>query len=378
MGRMKDTVTGGRVFVPWRGGRSGAGGRELVRVTEREPCPVCGRGKLCRVTTDGAEVWCSRVSDGAALTMTNDLGDVFVHRADGARRWEPPPAAPPVTAERAAPDDLDAVYRALLARLPLDACDRAALLARGLPAEHITSGMYRTLPERGRAALARELVTAVGEGIARRVPGIVWRTGDDGRGWWGLAGSPGLVIPVRDLAGRIVALKVRRRDPCDGARYLYVSSAKAGGPGPGTPVHVPAAALELRAAGRCLVITEGELKADVATALSGRPVVSVPGVGRWRAGVDLARAWFGFGFEAEQSRTQRARAWGGVVAVAFDADASTNPDVARHQRALLAALGAEGFDARLWQWPPAEGKGLDDFLLARRNARLTPMEPPSR
>jgi len=281
--------------------------------------------------------------------MTNDLGEVFVHRASEARRWTPPEAPPAVTADRAPADDLDGVYRALLARLPLDAGDRAALLARGLPSEHITRGMYRTLPERGRAALARDLVTRVGEGLARRVPGIVWRTGDDGRGWWGLAGAPGLVIPVRDLAGRIVALKVRRHDPCEGPRYLYVTSAPTGGPAALAAVHVPAAALELRADTRCLVITEGELKADVATALSGRPVVSIPGVGNWRRGVELARAW-----------------GAPIVAVAFDADASTNPDVARHQRALLAALRAEGFDARLWQWPPADGKGLDDVLLSRR------------
>ncbi len=260
-------------------------------------------------------------------------------------------APSPGDVARADPDDLDRVYRALLARLPLDEGDRAELLRRGLPAEHITRGTYRTLPERGRAAIARELVSTFGEGLARRVPGIVWRT-DDGRGWWSVARSPGLVIPVRDLAGRIVALKVRRRDPCDGARYHYVTSAPKGGPAALAAVHVPAAALELRASAKCLVITEGELKADVATALSGRPVVSVPGVGRWRAGVEAAQAW-------------GAR----VVAVAFDADAATNPDVARHLRALLAALGAEGFDARLWRWDPAEGKGLDDVLLARRNDR---------
>jgi DNA primase len=118
-------------------------------------------------------------------------------------------------------------------------------------------------------------------------------------------------------------------------------------------VHVPAEALELRASGKPLVITEGELKATAATALSGRPVVSIPGVGNWRRGVELARAW-----------------GSPVVVVAFDADARTNPDVARHQRDLLRALAAEGFDARLWQWPPEAGRGLDDVLLARRDARL--------
>lgn len=332
-------------------GRVGAGGRDLARVTDRSPCPVCGRGKLCRVKVDGSEVWCSRVSDGADRAMRNALGEVFIHRADGAtgRAWTPPPAPPTVTADRAPADALDAVYRAALARIPLDAGDRAALEARGLPAEHITRGMFGTMPPRGRAALARALVESVGEGEASRVPGIVWRTDDSGRGWWSLAGSPGLVIPCRDLAGRVVALKVRRRDPCEGARYLYVTSAPAGGPAALAAVHVPRAALDLRGKVEPLVITEGELKADVSTALSGLPVVSVPGVGNWRRGVDLAREW-------GASR----------VAVAFDADARESEAVARAQHELTRALRREGFSCELWQWPAEQGKGLDDVLRARR------------
>jgi hypothetical protein len=124
-----------------------------------------------------------------------------------------------------------------------------------------------------------------------------------------------------------------------------------GGPAALSAAHIPRAALALRDRAP-LVITEGELKADVATALSDRPVVSVPGVGRWRAGVEVAHAW-------------GAR----VVAVAFDADAASNPEVARHRADLLRALTASGFDARLWQWPLEAGKGLDEFLIARRDAR---------
>lgn len=355
MGRMKDVATVGRMFIPGRrpGRSGGAGGRDLVRVTERARCPVCGRGKLCRVTVDGAEVWCSRESAGAALTLRNDLGDVFVHRADGGRRWEPPPDAPPPgDVGRAGPVDLDRAYRATLARLALESAERAELERRGLDAEHIARGMYRTLRVDGRAALARALVEELGVDLARGVPGVVWRV-DGSRGWWSLAGAAGLVVPVRDFEGRVVALKIRRRGEVEkGQRYTYVSSSKHGGPAALAVVHVPAAALDARGEGRPLVITEGELKADVATALCGRPVVSLPGVGNWRRGVELARAW-------------GARS----VAVAFDADARSNPDVARHQANLLRALEAEGFDARLWQWPPAEGKGLDDVLLARRRAR---------
>lgn len=349
MSRMRDAVMAHSM------GRAGAGGRDLVRVTDRHPCPVCERSKLCRVTANGVEVWCSRVSDGATRTMPNALGDVYVHRA-GARRWTPPPAPPPTTTDRADVDTRDAAYGALLARLRLNDGDRAALLARGLTAEHINLGGYSTLPLVGRSALARVIVDLLGEPDAARVPGIVRRTDDTNptRWWWSLAGAPGLIIPVRDDAGRIVALKVRRRDSRDGPRYTSVSSAAHGGPRADAALHVPLGARALHDRGLPLVITEGELKADVCTTLAGRPVVSVPGVGRWPLAVELARSWGAC-----------------VVCVAFDADAATTPDVARHQRALLTALRAAGVDARLWQWPLSAGKGLDDFFLAHRALTTT-------
>ena len=61
----------------------------------------------------------------------------------------------------------------------------------------------------------------------------------DGRRWWSLAGAAGLLIPVRNLDGHIVALKVRADVPGDGPKYTTISSAKHGGPSPGAQVHVP-------------------------------------------------------------------------------------------------------------------------------------------
>jgi len=133
-------------------------------------------------------------------------------------------------------------------------------------------------------------------------------------------------------------------------RYHYVSSVTTNprmvsGPSALASVHIPTEALALRPAP--LVLTEGELKAHVATLLSGRPVVSVPGVGAWRLGVRLACEW-------------GARS----AIVAFDADALTKLEVARCQRDLLVALSAEGITPRLWRWPIERGRGLDDVLLA--------------
>ncbi len=83
-----------------------------------------------------------------------------------------------------------------------------------------------------------------------------------------------------------MALKVRRDDDSgEHPRYLYVSSIGHSGPGPEAPVHVPrwdGDTARLR-------LTEGELKADVATALSGMLTVSVPGVSAWRGALPVLR-----------------------------------------------------------------------------------------
>ena len=60
-----------------------------------------------------------------------------------------------------------------------------------------------------------------------------------------------------------------------GGKYLYVSSAKHGGPGPGAPAHLPYGSTAPAAIVR---VTEGALKADVAQALSGLPTSGLPGV----------------------------------------------------------------------------------------------------
>ena len=331
------------------GTRRGATRERFERCTPARPCPVCGRKKFCSV---GAyTVVCTSVEEGSLSTGENDVGTYYVHALDPAAlaaRAARGPVAHHQTSTRAGADVLDRAYLAVLAQMRLADDDRAGLVARGLDTGAIVGAQYRSLPERGRAALARVVTEAVGVDLAPTVPGVVWRENERG-GYWSLAGWPGLVIPVRDLDGRVVALKIRRTGACEPwERYTWVSSTSTNGPGPGAPVHVPVAARAAAGSGaHRLVITEGELKADVATHLSGTPVVGVPGVGAWPAAVEVARAW------------GAAR-----VDVAFDSDARTKPAVADAQRKLVAALRACGFETGLLRWPEPH-KGIDDYLLAR-------------
>ena len=174
------------------------------------------------------------------------------------------------------------------------------------------------------------------------VPGFVAKD-RNGSKYVTIAGAAGLIVPCRDAAGKILALKVRRDDAGRGPRYSYLSSAKYGGPGPGSPVHFP---LGSSTTCPCARLTEGELKADAATLLSGLATLGLPGVAAWKAALPLLRE-----LQAE------------IVRVAFDADAADKPAVARALAACVDGLAAEGFAVLVEKWDAAH-KGIDDALAA--------------
>ena len=91
-------------------------------------------------------------------------------------------------------------------------------------------------------------------------------------------------------------------------------STKHGGPGPGVSVHVPLHSR--RSKQRTVRVTEGELKADIATARTGILTLGLPGVGMFARAVPILQE-----LGAEK------------VIIAFDADY-------RHKPAVAAALRA--------------------------------------
>jgi hypothetical protein len=271
--------------------------------------------------------------------------DYWVHGLDGTPPRHSSAAEPTPRAEavRADPDTLHKVYGTQLSRLPLTSPHRQDLHRRGLADLEIARRQYRTLPRHGRAALARGLVEHFGPQVCARLPGLYVREAR-GRRWWSVAGASGLVIPVCALDGRIRALLVRSDDPNVDAPYSAVSSKKYGGPGPGASCHVPLLAGADSASVR---LTEGVLKADVATALSGVLTLGLPGVASWRTALPLLA----------QLRPQR-------VLLAFDADADRKVAVARALWQTATALQQAGFAVALERWDEAQGKGIDDLLAA--------------
>jgi Domain of unknown function (DUF3854)/Domain of unknown function (DUF927) len=324
---------------------------EWVRVSKNSPCPACKEPDWCSVSADGSVAMCMRVSEGSFKSKEDRNGTVYyLHRlADCPRPDAPrPPRSPSPGAKAADADAAHEIYSALLERLALSEAHRENLRRRGLTDDAIQRLGYRSIPARRRSRIVKGLRERFGDRLLR-VPGFVAKEGQSGR-YVTLNGPAGLVVPCRDRAGRVVALKVRRDDAEGGPRYVYVSSAGQGGPSPGSPAHVPLGTPE---ACELLRVTEGELKADVIQYLTGVPTLSASGATVWRPCLDVLKAL--------GCKTAR---------LAFDADAADKPAVARALVNCAGALSKDGYAVELERWDTTDGKGLDDVLAAGKTPDL--------
>jgi len=211
-------------------------------VTPKNPCCNCHKPDWCGVSDDGILGVCRRFPPENGIHRIGKAGDYWVFRLNGPlpaiRQALALPSRP--TTQCADPQTRNAVYRALLARLSLAATHRQDLHRRGLNDTEISARAYRTLPMRGRTALARKLVEQFGLDLCLQVHGFYLAKGD-GQPYCSLAGATGLAIPVRDMDGHIVAVKVRADESQTRKRnkYTTVSSSRHHGPSPGSPLHIP-------------------------------------------------------------------------------------------------------------------------------------------
>jgi putative DNA primase/helicase len=250
----------------------------------------------------------------------------------------------------AGPDVLDKVYRALLRGLSVTARHAKQLQQRGLPPAEQKKRGYRALDKQRCNAVRGALEHGVTEAELAATPGVIISE-KDGRRYWSLASYGGLVIPVRDAAKRIVALLVRLDSPGRGGKYSWLSSAgkDRGGASPGSPLHFP-----LFDGDRSVVrLTEGALKADVATVLSDVLTLGLSGHDAWRRGVEAAQ-----------------EVGAKTVRCALDADWRTNPAVARSLAGMFRGVQDAGLGAVLELWEPDDGKGIDDVLAAGKPVRV--------
>ena len=316
------------------------------RVSRQQPCPICGKSDWCRLSHDLQWAICRRLNTGEGRQKVDKSGvEFWIYHLQGDVVADRPrlDLPTPITSARAEPVILNQVYHAILHCLSLSADHRAQLRCRGFSDQEISARAYRSLPRQGRAAIAKRLLDTFGPATCSGIPGLYICEGE-GRRWWSLAGASGLIIPIRDHIGRIVALSARGDDPDTDSRYSVISSTRYRGPGPGAPIHVP---LMNTSAARGIRPTEGALKADVATASSGLWTLGLPRVSGWSKAISCL--WMLKIVD---------------IHLAFDMDAYRNLQVALALRKAALALQAEGFRVHLELWDEADGKGIDDLLAA--------------
>jgi DNA primase len=297
-------------------------------VTRKSPCSKCGKDRWCSESSDGLALACRWVNDGTAQTRLDKHGAEFHLYLRGGLVGTP---APDVESEVPSADaaTLHSTYSYLLALLDLSTAHRENLRCRGLNDDEIDLQGYRSFPGENEKEIAERLASAISPEFRERIPGLYCETIRKVK-VWRLAGCRGILIPVRDVEGKIRALKLRREARDRGPRYVYLSSRKHGGASSGSHTHVP----RFRGQASSLIrLTEGELKADIATALSGIRTVSIPGVSNWRMALPTLKA-----LEAQ------------TVRLAFDSDARTNPHVARALVQTADALKESGFNMEVESW----------------------------
>lgn len=253
-----------------------------------------------------------------------------------------PPLSPPVCADS---DTLNDTYSHLLQTVGLQEKHRQALLRRGLSLETIITNGYGSMPTLSQNdAIITKLLTQ--ECCLEAVPGFYY---DQDKSRWQIQiGGSGLLIPVRDEKHRIQGLQIRCDYVVSSSKYIWLSSAdKPFGTKATAAIHI--AGKQYAAKDKTVYLTEGPLKADIASFLTGKCFLACPGTShykRFETIIPLLKLW---GIKWAYN--------------AFDMDSRQNPQVAKHTLCLNALLTKAGFSVRRLVWPEAY-KGIDDYLLA--------------
>lgn len=266
------------------------------------------------------------------------------------------------------------VYEFLLESLSLSREHLGNLVSRGLSEEEVEKFGYKTFPMRRKELVkALEEKFGIDELMRAAVPGL-WRNATSGE--LEIAGKSGIAIPVRNAEGRVTGIKIRVDKPINSSRkYLLLSSnptpdKKDGsvkypfGASAKVSVHWP---LVKPKKIRRLRITEGELKADIATSLTDVFTISLPGVGMWKLAIDVIKALkpeevllaYDSDKEIANSTYDQPGTDGGATEEHVVGKALSSLYLAIKGEAGSLGIKVVGIE----HWPAEAGKGIDDVLI---------------
>lgn len=261
----------------------------------------------------------------------------------------------PTNSELASVYDRNQTYEMMLSMLNLTDKHLDDLIKRGLSLEQIEKNGYRSTPAYGFEQIAK-ILSEKGCVIAG-VPGFYEKTPDV----WSInfkSSCSGILIPYRTISGLIQAFQIRLDNPFTDekgrkTKYIWLSSVdEEKGTSSQSPAHFVGNPCDKQA----VFVTEGALKADIASALSGRTFIAVAGTG---CITSLKEP-----FEILKRN--------GITKVyeALDMDKTVNVNVSKAAKKLTGMINEFGFKTKTtkWSWDknkPDENKGIDDMLLAK-------------
>lgn len=248
--------------------------------------------------------------------------------------------APDVTFDVADITVRDKTYRALLDLLVLSSTDREDLKRRGLTNEDIEVLGYKTAPRNPKEVCKKLLNSGH---ILEGVPGFykdngTWTLRELGEGYY---------IPFRNAFGQIQFMQIRTRSKKgEGTRYLSLSS---NGYEFGTPAKSWAHIHKGKDPEwwKRIVITEGALKADIASVMTGETFVAVAGVGNVGDLPRVLRDLATLGLEH--------------VTLAYDMDEVPNKGAINGEAKIMEYLGPDYLEIPHEKITWTEFKGIDDW-----------------
>lgn len=162
----------------------------------------------------------------------------------------------------------------------------------------------------------------------------------------------GYMIPVRSYDGSISGMQIRHFNDKQHKYSWFSSSEKKTGCGVGNIEQIHHTGFERNHIYKEVFLTEGCLKADIASYLSGKPFIAIVGVNNTS---QLEKALLNLKKEGTE-----------IINVALDRDSKTNPYVKKALDKIIVTIYKAGLQCRIVTWDD-RFKGIDDYLVNKKN-----------